>query len=60
MPGTQRGEDGKFYTRKKDGVSYEPIWVAKHYTELLKDGMITREKAEECYHRVKVGNKRIL
>lgn len=39
---------------------YEPIWVAKHYTELLKDGMITREKAEECYNRVKVGNKRIL
>ena len=39
---------------------YEPIWVAKHYTELLKDGMITREKAEECYHRVKFGNKRIL
>lgn len=39
---------------------YEPIWVAKHYTELLKDGKITREKAEECYSRVKVGNKRIL
>lgn len=39
---------------------YEPIWVAKHYTELLKDGMITREKAEECYHRVKFGNKRVL
>ena len=39
---------------------YEPIWVARHYTELLKDGMITREKAEECYHRVKFGNKRIL
>ena len=39
---------------------YEPIWVAKHYTELLKDGKITREKAEECYNRVKVGNKRIL
>ena len=39
---------------------YEPIWVAKHYTELLKEGMITREKAEECYNRVKVGNKRIL
>ena len=38
----------------------EPIWVAKHYTELLKEGMITREKAEECYNRVKVGNKRIL
>lgn len=39
---------------------YEPIWVAKHYTELLKDGLITRERAEECYNRVKVGNKRIL
>ena len=39
---------------------YEPIWVAKHYTELLKDGMITREKAEECYNRVKFGNKRVL
>ena len=39
---------------------YEPIWVAKHYTELLKDGMITRDKAEECYQRVKFGNKRIL
>ena len=39
---------------------YEPIWVAKHYTELLKDGMITRDKAEECYNRVKFGNKRIL
>ena len=39
---------------------YEPIWVAKHYTELLKDGMITREKAEECYQRVKFGNKRVL
>ena len=38
---------------------YEPIWVAKHYTELLKDGMITLEKAEECYNRVKVGNKKI-
>ena len=39
---------------------YEPIWVAKHYTELLKDGLITREKAEECYSRVKFGNKRVL
>ena len=39
---------------------YEPIWVAKHYTELLKEGLITREKAEECYQRVKFGNKRIL
>ena len=39
---------------------YEPIWVAKHYTELLRDGMITREKAEECYNRVKFGNKRVL
>ena len=39
---------------------YEPIWVAKHYTELLKDGMITREKAGECYQRVKFGNKRVL
>ena len=59
MSGSQKGEDGKFYTRKKDGISYEPIWVAKHYTELLKDGKITREKAEECYNRVKVGNKKI-
>ena len=39
---------------------YEPIWVAKHYTELLKEGLITREKAEECYNRVKFGNKRVL
>ena len=39
---------------------YEPIWVAKHYTELLKDGLITREKEEECYNRVKFGNKRVL
>ena len=39
---------------------YEPIWVAKHYTELLKDGLITREKAEECYNRVKFVNKRVL
>ena len=39
---------------------YEPIWVAKHYTELLKDGMITRDKSEECYQRVKFGNKRVL
>ena len=39
---------------------YEPIWVAKHYTELLKEGIITREKAEECYQRVKFGNKRVL
>ena len=39
---------------------YEPIWVAKHYTELLKDGMITRDKVEECYQRVKFGNKRVL
>ena len=39
---------------------YEPIWVAKHYTELLKEGLITREKADECYQRVKFGNKRVL
>ena len=39
---------------------YETIWVAKHYTELLKDGLITRDKAEECYNRVKFGNKRVL
>ena len=39
---------------------YEPIWVAKHYTVLLKDGMITREKAKECYQRVKFGNKGVL
>lgn len=59
MSGTQKGEDGEFYTRKKDSYNYEPIWVTKHYTELLRDGMITREKAEECYNRVKFGNKKI-
>ena len=59
MSGTQKGEDGEFYTRKKDSYNYEPIWVAKHYTELLKDGLITREKAEECYNRVKFGNKKV-
>ena len=59
MSGTQKGEDGEFYNRKKDSYNYEPIWVAKHYTELLRDGMITREKAEECYNRVKFGNKKI-
>ena len=59
MSGTQKGEDGEFYTRKKDSYNYEPIWVARHYTELLRDGMITREKAEECYNRVKFGNKKI-
>ena len=59
MSGTQKGEDGEFYTRKKDSYNYEPIWVAKHYTELLREGLITREKAEECYNRVKVGNKKI-
>ena len=59
MSGTQKGEDGEFYTRKKDSYNYEPIWVAKHYTELLKEGLITREKAEEYYNRVKVGNKRV-
>ena len=59
MSGTQKGEDGEFYTRKKGSYNYEPIWVAKHYTELLKDGLITREKAEECYNRVKFGNKKI-
>ena len=59
MCGTQKGEDGEFYTRKKDSYNYEPIWVAKHYTELLKDGLITRDKAEECYNRVKYGNKKI-
>ena len=59
MSGTQKGEDGEFYIRKKDSYNYEPIWVAKHYTELLKDGLITREKAEECYNRVKFGNKKI-
>ena len=59
MSGTQKGEDGEFYTRKKDSYNYEPIWVAKHYTELLREGLITREKAEECYNRVKFGNKKI-
>ena len=59
MSGTQKGEDGEFYTRKKDSYNYEPIWVAKHYTELLKEGLITQEKAEECYSRVKFGNKKI-
>ena len=59
MSGTQKGEDGEFYTRKKDSYNYEPIWVAKHYTELLKNGLITREKAEECYNRVKFGNKKV-
>lgn len=48
-----------FTLEKKDYFNYEPVWVAKHYTELLKDGVITREKAEECYNRVKVGNKKI-
>ena len=59
MSGTQKGEDGEFYTRKKDSYNYEPIWVAKHYTELLREGLITQEKAEECYSRVKFGNKKI-
>ena len=59
MSGTQKDEDGEFYTRKKDSYNYEPIWVVKHYTELLREGLITQEKAEECYSRVKFGNKKI-
>lgn len=49
-----------FTLEKKDYFNYEPIWVAKHYTELLKDGVITHDKAVECYNRVKVGNKKII
>lgn len=54
MPGTaKKMEDGSYRERdRKTGSNYEPVWYAKHYTQLLKEGLINEELAQRFEKRV--------
>ena len=34
------------------GKNFEPIWIAKHYTQLYKEGLITKEDYDNYEKRV--------
>lgn len=52
MSGTTYDEDRNVIIReKKTGERYEPVWYAKHYFQLLDEGVITKEQAESYKKR---------
>jgi len=52
MPGGKKDENGNVVARKRDKYSnYEPIFMAKHYSRLFKEGTITEEQAKQFKER---------
>ena len=55
IPGSnhQFDEEGNPIERDRTiGTNYEAVWVAYHYTRLLKEGLITEEQAKQFEERV--------
>lgn len=55
IPGSnhQFDEEGNPIERDRTiGTNYEAVWVAYHYTRLLKEGLITEEQAKQFKERV--------
>ena len=58
LPGKFEDENGEQISKNsKIGINYEPIWYAKHYTELYKGGLIDRDRFNEYKLRDNRGNK---
>ena len=60
MPGSKHRLDENGNPELMDitiGNNYEPIWYAKHYTELYKEGLITEDMFHEYMIRDNRGNK---
>ena len=52
MPGGKKNKDGTVEVRSRDKYSnFEPVWYAKHYTQLLKEGLTTEEQALQFRER---------
>ena len=59
LPGLITDEDGNRVKRSHEiGLNYEPIWVAKHYNQLYKDGLIDKERLNKFKERNIRGNKK--
>ena len=58
VPGAVNDENGNKVRRDTTiGNNYEPIWYAKHYTELYDSGLIDRDTYIKYRDRVSRGNK---
>ena len=52
MPGGKKNKDGSVEVRSRDKYSnFEPVWYAKHYSQLYKEGLITKEQAQQFRER---------
>ena len=54
IPGKAEDEDGNPISKNTLQANFEPIWFAKHYTQLLAEGLITEEQAKKYEERVKL------
>lgn len=52
IPGKAEDENGNPISKNTLQANFEPIWMAKHYTQLLKEGLITEEQAKQYEERV--------
>lgn len=58
IPGAVNDENGNRVRRDTTvGNNYEPIWYAKHYTELYKEGLIDKDRFNKCEIRAERDNK---
>jgi hypothetical protein len=59
MPGGHKDkETGKMIIRSREkGSNFEPVWVAKHFSQLYKEGLITKEQAIQFRDRATLDKK---
>ena len=58
MPGGCKDSEGNIVSRERvTGDNFEPIWMFRHYSVLLRDGLITEEKAFEYKARASMDKK---
>ena len=58
MPGGKKDEDGNMVVRDRSiGSNFEPIWMCKHYSQLYKEGLMTKEQAIKAKKRATLDTK---
>ena len=61
MPGGHKDENGNMVVRDRSvGSNFEPVFMAKHYSRLYKEGLISYEKALECQKRATLDTKNVI
>lgn len=60
LPGKYEDENGNPISKNSNiGMNFEPVWYARHYSQLYREGAITKEQAIEFKKRAVSDNKDI-